>query len=962
MTTYARNFVAVSGQQQQTPQQLQQFQQSQQIQITPSIRRHVSKHQFVVELSQCLFDFVVQLLPTPEELAVKEDVRKLLEKLIRTIEPNSRLLSFGSTANGFSLRNSDMDLCCLIDSEERLSASDLVTILGDLLERETKFKVKPLPHARIPIVKLSLDPSSPGLPHGIACDIGFENRLALENTRLLMCYAMVDPARVRTLVLFLKVWSKRRKINSPYEGTLSSYGYVLLVIYFLVHVKNPPVLPNLQQIPPLRPIPRDEYYMGDHNVWFFDDIDVLRQRWQSSNTESVAELLIDFFRYYSRDFLYNSGVASIRAGLLQKESKGWQNQSDSRPDLRERNRLCIEDPFETDYNVARCVTKDGLYTIRGEFMRASRILASRPERALLALTQLCEERKDDDVVRAPPSNKPYTRPRLSIPPQTPYAIGANSQRSNGTYEPERLSPPRQFFENRSPTLLPPVVPSRSPPEHMAPKRGKWTSPPPPEAPPDDHTSFEDRLGFGLSLATSSLEAREQDKAYLSSSSNNSEILTDDEHPASDIALEDDVHSVRSFTEEPSSRVDAYTIGRSPLPKRSPYSATEISPPSAAFTPTKANNFRQTEHGLPTPGGFRGRRPARLLQDSFAAMPPISSPRQSKDFYPPLPQLAGGPRRSASGPARTNLARIPFALNQGILPARPLVALATPKVYYETAPLTSHTQPARINTTTTTGKPAYPTTPQSPINPFSLYHTQFYIAGGQMYSDNNNSDLAASPMAPMRSSKMTAAAAASFGAGPSTPKPTCTSYAHPSHSHTHSNSTIIAPTTPSASAGTFRVPTPPPSPPENPSSPIPAPSRRPTNHLTAPQSPSSERISFGSPASPSVESVSPPSTSSSPNHSAGYASPASSTSPRSADFGSPELEPPATAPPLEHSESTATIHPYPDGRDSPPLKEPPSVPDEQPHETVQTNAETGADTEISVPPITQQPEEEPEHPL
>ncbi len=64
---------------------------------------------------------------------------------------------------------------------------------------------------------------------------------------------------------------------------------------------------------------------------------------------------------------------------------------------RDRNRLCIEvsgqesnslargqrsdtcagqslqDPFETPYNVARTVTKDGLYTIRGEFMRATRV-------------------------------------------------------------------------------------------------------------------------------------------------------------------------------------------------------------------------------------------------------------------------------------------------------------------------------------------------------------------------------------------------------------------------------------------------------------------------------------------------------------------------------------------------------------------------------------------------------------
>ena len=70
--------------------------------------------------------------------------------------------------------------------------------------------------------------------------------------------------------------------------------------------------------------------------------------------------LIDFFRYYSRDFLYNTGVASIRAGLLKKDSKGWQNDvsvvrgqslfvlmnfqlSGSRyNDARERNRLCIE--------------------------------------------------------------------------------------------------------------------------------------------------------------------------------------------------------------------------------------------------------------------------------------------------------------------------------------------------------------------------------------------------------------------------------------------------------------------------------------------------------------------------------------------------------------------------------------------------------------------------------------------
>jgi len=70
----------------------------------PNHRLASSKQKFASDLSQCLCDFVVQLLPTQEELVVREDVRKLLERLIRTIEPHSRLLSFGSNANGFSLR------------------------------------------------------------------------------------------------------------------------------------------------------------------------------------------------------------------------------------------------------------------------------------------------------------------------------------------------------------------------------------------------------------------------------------------------------------------------------------------------------------------------------------------------------------------------------------------------------------------------------------------------------------------------------------------------------------------------------------------------------------------------------------------------------------------------------------------------------------------------------------------
>lgn len=168
-------------------------------------------------------------------------------------------------------------------------------------------------------------------------------------------------------------------------------------------------------------------------------------------------------------------------------------------------------------------------------MRASRILASRPDRAIVALAELCEERKDEELIVAPP----YVSRSVTLPPQTPYTVGNQTMRPKVE---ERFSPPAQFFEPRPPQAFQPAT-LRPPPEHMAPKRGKWTSPPPPEAPSADHTLFESQLGIGLQLATSSSEAREKDTAYNSSESN-SENFTDD---GSDVA-EDDTKSVRSYTE------------------------------------------------------------------------------------------------------------------------------------------------------------------------------------------------------------------------------------------------------------------------------------------------------------------------------------------------------------------------------------------------------------------------------
>lgn len=226
---------------------------------------------------------------------------------------------------------------------------------------------------------------------GIQCDINFFNPLGLHNTQMLRCYSLCDP-RVRPMVLFVKAWAKKRKINSSYSGTLSSYGYVLMVLHYLVNVVRPPVLPNLQM--PWRPNARcthpgvDGVTIDDWTVdfWRREDeiISSARAGLITSNRHSVGALLGGFFEYYSAkhygsSFNWMQQVISLRTagGLLSKEQKGWVKAVTEEGEgkrVQHRYLFCIEDPFELGHNVARTVTHPGIVAIRDEFRRANNIL------------------------------------------------------------------------------------------------------------------------------------------------------------------------------------------------------------------------------------------------------------------------------------------------------------------------------------------------------------------------------------------------------------------------------------------------------------------------------------------------------------------------------------------------------------------------------------------------------------
>jgi len=97
--------------------------------------------------------------------------------------------------------------------------------------------------ARIPVVKFNCpidgdsdgdngSTSSSSSSKVIECDVSMQNPLACINTALLRTYSGILP-EVRILAAIVKRWAKSRNINNPADHTLSSYGYILMLLYFL---------------------------------------------------------------------------------------------------------------------------------------------------------------------------------------------------------------------------------------------------------------------------------------------------------------------------------------------------------------------------------------------------------------------------------------------------------------------------------------------------------------------------------------------------------------------------------------------------------------------------------------------------------------------------------------------------------------------------------------------------------
>nr|XP_030114337.3 terminal uridylyltransferase 7 [Taeniopygia guttata]XP_030114338.3 terminal uridylyltransferase 7 [Taeniopygia guttata]XP_030114342.3 terminal uridylyltransferase 7 [Taeniopygia guttata] len=307
---------------------------------------------------QCYHDFA----PNRVEDHAREHIRQSLEIFIRQDFPGTKLDLFGSSKNGFGFKQSDLDICMTIDGLETAEGLDCIRIIEDLakvLKKQSGLRnVLPITTAKVPIVKFF------HVRSGLEVDISLYNTLALHNTRLLSSYAAIDP-RVKYLCYTMKVFTKICDIGDASRGSLSSYAYTLMVLYFLQQ-RNPPVIPVLQEIykEPKKP----EILVDGWNVYFFDKIEELPVVWPDygKNTESAGQLWLGLLRFYTEEFDFKEHVICIRRkNLLTTFKKQWTSKY-----------IVIEDPFDLNHNLGAGLSRKMTNFIMKAFINGRRVFGT----------------------------------------------------------------------------------------------------------------------------------------------------------------------------------------------------------------------------------------------------------------------------------------------------------------------------------------------------------------------------------------------------------------------------------------------------------------------------------------------------------------------------------------------------------------------------------------------------------
>ncbi|KAG2762322.1 hypothetical protein PC129_g5527 [Phytophthora cactorum] len=333
-----------------------------------------------------------------KEVQRRQQVARRVQNVIRLLWPDARVHVFGSSVTGLlprsgkeELNPADVDLCALLPSapQFRQETAPLITEIKEHLAlyllpdttKETEH-VAAVTGARVPIVHFR-DPSTK-----LPCDLCVNNVPALWNTRLLrwLLYGGTNATlterrqlqQVRKLCKWLRDWRQVKK--RVVSGALSSYGLMLLAIYYLQRVSILPVLDcsthAVEDEPSLRTLTEEEI---DRSLEVADKTSVCVKE-QAGGVQDWQALRRGFFRFYTCEFDYEHTVVCLRTEeIMSKTSKSWSRQNNTR--------LCLEDPIETERDLGLLCSRRALGRLRCAFAHACVVLSRKEESQKASVAQ-----------------------------------------------------------------------------------------------------------------------------------------------------------------------------------------------------------------------------------------------------------------------------------------------------------------------------------------------------------------------------------------------------------------------------------------------------------------------------------------------------------------------------------------------------------------------------------------------
>lgn len=273
-----------------------------------------NKNNYIINcLSKDLLEF---------EIFVDEHIKKssnIYDELLKNVQnavnecvQDYEIHLYGSHATNLCLPWSDLDIVLISKNNKnnQISLENkhlLLSKLYDNLKHQPWVKDSNyISSANIPIIKIYSIEKYNNMPIDIS--IQDEKHFGLRCVDLVKKF-MNKYESLKPLVLALKNILKRANLNNPYNGGISSYGLILMIVYFL----------------------QQQTYAG---------IDI------SINDNNLGQLFYDFIHFYSIEYEFNKSIIYVKNNMSDLDDLKYQN-------IQHSSGLIIIDPLNCENNVAK---------------------------------------------------------------------------------------------------------------------------------------------------------------------------------------------------------------------------------------------------------------------------------------------------------------------------------------------------------------------------------------------------------------------------------------------------------------------------------------------------------------------------------------------------------------------------------------------------------------------------------